>query len=115
MWQGDHTQLDILLRSTSSKPIRPWLTAIRDDHSRAICGYLLFDGAPSALNTGLALRQAIWPKPDPDWVMCGIPDLLYVDHGSDFTSSHLTQASLDLRMQLIYSTVARITPRARED
>lgn len=113
MWQADHTQLDILLRSSRSKPIRPWLTAIQDDHSRAICGYMLFDGAPSALNTGLALRQAIWPKADPEWAMCGVPDVLYVDHGSDFTSSHLTQASHDLRMQLIYSAVARPQGRGK--
>ena len=34
----------------------------------------------------LALRQAIWHKTDPAWPMCGLPDVLYVDHGSDFTS-----------------------------
>lgn len=113
MWQADHTQLDILLRSTRKTPIRPWLTVVEDDHSRAICGYLLFDGAPSALNTGLALRQAIWPKPDPAWPICGIPEVLYIDHGSDFTSSHLTQASHDLRMQLVYSTVARPQGRGK--
>lgn len=113
MWQADHTELDILLRSTRKAPIRPWLTVVEDDHSRGVCGYLLFDGAPSAMNTGLALRHAIWPKPDPAWPMCGIPDILYVDHGSDFTSSHLTQASHDLRMQLVYSTVARPQGRGK--
>lgn len=33
------------------------------------------------MNTALALRQGIWPKRDPEWPMCGIPDVLYVDHG----------------------------------
>ena len=60
-----------------------------DDYSRAICGYTVFTGAPSALNTALALRQAIWRKQNPFWVMCGLPDILHVDHGSDFTSHHL--------------------------
>ena len=49
-------------------------------------GYATFIGAPSALQTALALRQAIWRKTDLAWPVCGIPDALYVDHGSDFTS-----------------------------
>ncbi|MEA5053945.1 MAG: helix-turn-helix domain-containing protein, partial [Propionicimonas sp.] len=42
MWQADHTLLDILLVGTNGKPIRPWLTVIIDDCSRAICGYTVF-------------------------------------------------------------------------
>lgn len=113
MWQADHCELDILVLGPNDQPARPWLTVVLDDHSRAICGYLLFIGAPSTLNTGLALRQAIWPKADPQWVMCGIPELLYIDHGSDFTSHHLTQVGADLRMQLVYSTIARPQGRGK--
>lgn len=40
-----------------------------DDFSRAICGYMLFLGASSAMNTALALRQAIWPKARAEWPM----------------------------------------------
>lgn len=43
----------------------------------------------------------------PAWPVCGIPDVLHVDHGSDFTSLHLEQAAADLRIRLIYSAVAR--------
>ena len=89
------------------KPGRPWLTTIMDDYSRAICGYMLFLGAPSALNTALALRQGIWPKNGAGWPMCGIPDILYVDHGSDFTSNHLAQTAKDLHFEIACSTVAR--------
>ena len=71
------------------KPVRPWLTTVVDDYSRAVAGIMLFFGSPSILNTSLALRQAIWRKADPSWPVCGIPDVLYVDHGSDFTSNHL--------------------------
>jgi len=56
-----------------------------DDHSRVVAGYMVFLGAPSALNTSLALRQAIWRKADPAWPVCGIPDVLYVDHGDKAT------------------------------
>ncbi|WP_308471043.1 helix-turn-helix domain-containing protein [Rathayibacter sp. AY1F6] len=65
MWQADHTELDILIMGTGGAPDRPWLTIVMDDYSRAICGYIVFAGAPSAMNTALALRQAIWRKPDP--------------------------------------------------
>ena len=88
-WQADHTELDILITGASGTPDRPWLTVVMDDYSRAVCGYMVFTGAPSAMNTALVLRQAIWRKTEPAWAMCGLPDVLYIDHGSDFTSRHL--------------------------
>lgn len=93
--------------------MRPWLTTVIDDYSRAVAGYMVFYGAPSALNTSLALRQAIWRKENHNWQVCGVPDILYVDHGSDFTSTHLEQVSVDLRFQLVYSTVARPQGRGK--
>ena len=105
-WQADLTELDILILDANGKEARPWLTTVIDDHSRAVAGYMVFLGPPSALNTSLALRQAIWCKARPDWQACGIPDVLYVDHGSDFTSLHLEQAAADLRIRLIFSAVA---------
>jgi putative transposase len=60
-------------------------------------------GAPSALQTALALRQAIWRKADPAWHVCGIPSAFYTDHGSDFTSRHLEQVAADLGMRLVFS------------
>ena len=113
LWQVDHTELDILIKDPSGRPSRPWLTTVMDDYSRAICGYMVFEGAPSAMNTALALRQAIWPKSDPAWPMCGIPDVLYVDHGSDFTSDQLAHTAVDLHIRLIHSTVARPQGRGK--
>jgi putative transposase len=112
MWQVDHTQLDILVLHADT-PVRPWLTVVLDDHSRAVPGYTLGLGAPSALNTSLALRQAIWVKSDPAWPMCGLPEVLYVDHGSDFTSEHLTQVAADLKFAIVHSTVARPQGRGK--
>ena len=113
IWQADHTQLDVLIRDASGEPVRPWLTTVIDDHSRALAGYLVFAGAPSAFQTSLALRQAIWRKADPSWAICGIPDVLYVDHGSDFTSKHLEQVAVDLHFELVYSTIARPQGRGK--
>jgi putative transposase len=113
VWQADHTLLDILVVDESGKPARPWLTVILDDHSRAVAGCMAFLGAPSVLNTCLALRQAIWRKADPAWPVCGIPDALYVDHGADFTSSHLDQVAAALRFQVTYSAVGRPQGRGK--
>ncbi len=73
----------------------------------AVAGYALFFGSPSAIQTALALRQAIWRKGRPGWQACGIPEILYSDHGSDFTSRHLEQVAADLKIRLIHSMVGR--------
>ncbi|AMT93047.1 transposase [Brevibacterium linens] len=112
-WQADHTELDILIADASGRLERPWLTTIIDDCSRAICGYMVFTGAPSAMNTALALRQAIWRKDDPAWAMCGIPNVLHVDHGSDFTSHHLEYTAIALKIRIVYSTIARPQGRGK--
>lgn len=112
LWQADHMLLDILiLQETNGKVIRPWLTIIIDDYSRAIAGYELSFIAPAAMKTALALRQAIWRKQEPQWSICGIPSILYTDHGSDFTSKHIEQVCIDLKIQLIFSTIGE--PRGR--
>ena len=113
IWQADHTQLDLLILDANGKPARPWLTIVQDDYSRAVAGYCVFLGAPSALQTALALRQAIWRKTDPDWPVCGIPETLYTDHGSDFTSQHLEQVAAELRIELVFSAVARPQGRGK--
>jgi putative transposase len=74
-----------------------------DDYSRAVAGYFLSFEDPSALHTSLALRQAIWRKEDSRWIVCGTPDVLYTDNGSDFTSQHLEQVGADLKMRLVFS------------
>lgn len=111
IWQADHTELDILVKDADGTARRPWLTIIIDDYSRAVAAYLLSFSDPSAIQTALALRQAIWRKPQAGWHVCGIPQVLYTDHGSDFTSRHIEQVAADLKIRLIFSGVAR--PRGR--
>jgi putative transposase len=60
---------------------------------------LSFD-APIALHTALALRPAIWRrKTEPDWQVCGLPGVLYTDHGSDFISQHIEHVCADLKIE----------------
>jgi putative transposase len=105
--------LDVLVIDPPHRPARPWLTVILDDHSRAVPGYALNLSAPSALQTALALRQAIWRKADPAWHVCGIPELLYSDHGCDFTSRHMDQVCADLHIQPVHSTAGQPQAEAR--
>ncbi len=42
---------------------------------------------PTAEQTALALHQAAGCKANPAWPITGLPDVLYSDHGSDFTSA----------------------------
>lgn len=65
------------------------------------------------MNLSLALRQAIWRKPDPAWPIHGLPDTLYTDHGADFTSDHLAAVAADLHIQLMHSTVGRPQGRGK--
>jgi len=111
IWQADHTQLDIQVLDERSEAARPWLTIVLDDYSRAVAGYYLTFSAPSIIGTALALHQAIWRKGDPKWQACGIPDVFYTDHGSDFTSRHLEQVSADIETQLVFSEAGQ--PRGR--
>jgi putative transposase len=113
IWQADDTPLDIWVLDEQGKSVRPWLTVILDDYSRAVASYRLSVQAPSALQTSLSLREAIWRKTDPRWHVCGIPETFSTDHGSDFTSQHLEQVSADLKMPLVFSMVGRHRGRGR--
>jgi len=104
-WQADHTLLDLQVLDAKQQPARPWLTVVLDDHSRAVAGYTVFLGDPTAEQTALALHQAASRKTNPAWPVTGLPDVLYSDHGSDFTSSRLERVCLDTHIRLIHSRV----------
>lgn len=76
-----------------------------DDYSRMVAGYFLTFDSPNTQNISLALHQAIWYKKEQNWNISGIPDMFYTDHGSDFTSQHLEQVSVDIKMELSFSLV----------
>ncbi len=97
VWQCDHAQLDILLLRPDGPPAQPWMTIVIDDFSRAIAGYCLAFEPPSSVRTCLALRQGIWNKGNAHWPICGIPEVLSTDNGSDFTSHRLAQVAVDRR------------------
>jgi putative transposase len=101
IWQADHTPLDIKVLDSQKQALKPWLTAIVDDYSRAVPGYYLGLEPPSSVRIALALRQAIWRKEEANWTICGIPDKFYSDNGSDFLSNHIDQVAIDLKFETI--------------
>lgn len=101
VWQVDHTRADIMVVDSQGEPIGcPTLTTVVDTYSRCIVGIHLGMSYPSAAVTCLALRHAILPKqyshqyqPNNLWESYGVPQYLYTDAGSDFTSSHIDQVA----------------------
>lgn len=113
IWQSDHTEMDIYIVDADGRDRKPWLTTIIDDYSRAVAGIFLSLEAPSAMNTALALRQAIWKKKESSWQICGIPRILYTDHGSDFMSHHIEQVCVGLKIRMLNSAVGRPQGRGK--
>jgi putative transposase len=101
IWQADHNFMDIFVWDDLGQAIRPVLTVVLDDYSRAVTGYYLDFVPPSAQRTALALRQAIWHKNEPNWLACGLPEKLYTDRGADFISKRLQKISVELDFELI--------------
>ena len=75
----------------------------------------LYWSITSSMRTALALRQGIWRKGHPHWHICGIPEVLYTDNGSDFTSNHLEQVAVDLKIRLVFSTPGKPQGRGRSE
>ena len=101
VWQVDHTRADVMVVDSHGDPLGcPTLTTVVDTYSRCIVGIHLGMSYPSAAVTCLALRHAILPKqysydytPTNLWESYGVPQYLYTDAGSDFTSSHIDQVA----------------------
>ena len=104
-WQADHSLLDVQVLDTKRQPARPWLTVVLDDYSKAVAGYTVFLGDPTAEQTALALHQGAGRKSNPAWPVTGLPDVLCSDHGSDFTRARLERVCLDSHIHLVHSRV----------
>ncbi|NJL72386.1 MAG: DDE-type integrase/transposase/recombinase [Candidatus Competibacteraceae bacterium] len=113
IWQCDHKQFEIYAKDLRGRVGPVWLTAVEDDYSRAIMGYYIGIEPPSSKRIALALRQAIWHKPEENWPVCGLPEKFFSDHGSDFMSEHIEQVAADLKFELLNSAVGEAEPRGK--
>lgn len=95
MVQVDHTKLDIILidENTGLAIGRPIITLGIDVFTRMIwCMHLSFD-EPSANKVRKAIEHGVFPKTSSErygttneWSIFGIPTVIFLDNGSDFTS-----------------------------
>ncbi|MGW7162646.1 hypothetical protein [Paenibacillus taichungensis] len=95
MVQIDHTKLDIIVvdEETGLDLGRPIITLGIDVYTRMIwCMHLSFD-EPSAHKVRKAIEHGLFPKASVerygttnDWSIFGIPSVIFLDNGSDFTS-----------------------------
>ena len=107
----DHTRLDLFVVDEQTRlPLgRPWLTALLDVCTRMVCGIYLSFAAPGYASVMQALRNAVrpkdylqqrYPKLQHDWPVQGVPETLVVDNGKEFHSRHLSDACLQLGIEL---------------
>lgn len=95
MVQIDHTKLDIIVvdEKTGLAIGRPIITIGIDVYTRMIwCMHLSFD-EPSANKVRKAIEHGLFPKESVErygttnnWSIFGIPTVIFLDNGSDFTS-----------------------------
>jgi len=76
-WVGDHHQYDVIVQHAGTL-LRPWLTAWMDMRSRLIAGWCVYAHDPNSNSILSALRGGV--------TVFGVPELLYIDNGKDFSS-----------------------------
>ncbi len=115
--QIDHTRADIILVDDAHrKPIgRPWITLAMDIYSRMITGYYLSFDAPSEASVGLCVSHSILAKQrwlalhnvKAQWPVCGVPQVIHVDNGSDFRSDNFRKSCSHYGIKLQFRPVRR--------
>jgi len=108
LWlDADHHLIDHIVIFGDGSIGRPWLTAIQDIATNEITGYIVTrekrSSYPGADTIGLAIRNAVLKKDDPEWPSFGLFENFYSDLGKDFRSSHVRAACLDLGINPVYA------------
>jgi len=114
--QIDHTLVDVVCGARYNNhhqveeliPIgRPWMTVALCEASRATLGLMLSFEAPSCASIAHFMAHMIFPKDDIlaehdlsyEWVMRGVPGIIYTDRGSDFTSNAFKRGCEEIGIQ----------------
>lgn len=109
----DHTKLPLFIVDTENRmPIgTPWFTSAIDKYSGTVLGYYASFEPPSYLSVMQCLLHAIKPKnylhslyPNIEkiWNAYGLPEVIVVDNGKEFYSSHFEDACLSLGIVIQY-------------
>lgn len=95
MWQAD-TMYGPFVHGPGGKPMRSYLISFLDDASR-VCAHGEFFAAEDVDALTEALRRALYKR--------GVPESLYVDHGSIYTSKEIIQICARLGCLLAHAPV----------
>ncbi|MGB3654051.1 MAG: DDE-type integrase/transposase/recombinase [Rivularia sp. (in: cyanobacteria)] len=109
----DHTKLPLFVVDTQTRmPIgTPWLTSAVDKYSGMTLGYYASFEPPSYLSVMQCLLHAIRPKSylhseypnvENTWNTYGLPEVIVVDNGKEFYSTHFEDACLQLGITIQY-------------
>jgi putative transposase len=104
----DHSKLPLFVVDTENRmPIgTPWLTSAVDKYSGITLGFYLSFTPPSYLSVMQCLLHAIKPKSylhkqyqniKNSWDTYGLPEVIVVDNGKEFYSTHFEDASFTFR------------------
>lgn len=109
----DHTKLPLFVVDTESRmPIgTPWLTSVVDKYSGVNLDYYASFSTPSYLSVMQCLLHAIgaknylhsqYPSVENSWDTYGLPEVIVVDNGKEFHSTHFEDACLQLGIVIQY-------------
>lgn len=92
-YQVDHCQLPLYVIPIwpETTPIKPWVTCVEDQSTRAIMGFVV-SVQPNSTTCTAAMASAIAPAWDGKDPFQGIPENVLIDNGSDFISDHFKQS-----------------------
>lgn len=110
--QIDHTPMDVILVDTAHRqPVgRAYVTFAIDLYSRCIAGFHISHEAPSSVTVALCMlsiaadKDVILQKHGiaGTWPLCGVPEVIHTDNGSEFHGRALTQGALINAIELRY-------------
>jgi putative transposase len=90
VWEADHKDLPILVLPPRGPAVRPWLTSVIDDGTRAVLGWALAL-TPHSGTVLTALRMALVHE-EQRGPFGGVPGLVRVDRGLDFAAEAVRDA-----------------------
>lgn len=90
VWEADHKQLPILVMPPRGGAVRPWMTTVLDDATRALVGWSIAL-SPHSGTVLTAIRAGLVPDPDRG-PFGGVPALVRIDRGLEFASTAVSDA-----------------------
>lgn len=100
--EADHKQADVLVVPPRGKePVRPWITLFADTFSRGVAG-LAASLRPTEAEVLAALGAAL-RRNDELGPFHGVPELLRIDRGLEFTANAITEAGVMLGFQVVHT------------